>query len=71
MRHLLHRLGEMAAAMQPRLRPLRSDRGDSPVPSAIIIVGLALLAVAVVFAAGAMASEFLDQAPTQLPGFGD
>lgn len=42
---------------------LRSDRGDSPVPTAIIIVGLALLAVGVL----AMAASAIDSWETLIP----
>jgi hypothetical protein len=42
---------------------LRSDRGESPVPTAIIIVGLALLAVGVL----AMASDAIDSWELLIP----
>lgn len=42
---------------------LRSDRGDSPVPTAIIIVGLALLAVGVL----TMASNAIDSWELLIP----
>ncbi|HEX8629510.1 MAG TPA: hypothetical protein VF755_15195 [Catenuloplanes sp.] len=50
-----------------RLRDLRAperrDRGDSPVPTAIIIAGLALLAAAVVVWAGTTARGFMARVP--------
>ncbi|GAA1026189.1 hypothetical protein GCM10009557_03010 [Virgisporangium ochraceum] len=55
----------MAAAMAARLHRIRieSDRGDNPVPTAIIIAGLALLAAAVVGWAVARANGFMNTAP--------
>ncbi|ASW53102.1 hypothetical protein [Plantactinospora sp. KBS50] len=43
------------AAIQNRFAELRadSDRGDSPVPTAIIIAGLAVMALAILTAAAA------------------
>lgn len=50
-----------------RLRQaLRSDRGDSPVPTAIIIVGLAMLAVGVLV----MASNAIDNWGDLIPEAG-
>ena len=43
--------------------PARRDRGDSPVPTAIIIAGLAVLASAVVFWAVTTAKGFMSTAP--------
>lgn len=53
---LYHRVGRL---VPPRER----DRGDSPVPTAIIIAGLALLALAVVAWATARANGFMNTAP--------
>jgi hypothetical protein len=53
------------ASVLQRLRELRSsaesDRGDNPVPTAVIIVGLALLAGVVVVWAMDTAQDFMDQ----------
>lgn len=43
--------------------PQRRDRGDSPVPTAIIIAGLAVLAAAVVAWAVSTANGFMATAP--------
>jgi hypothetical protein len=43
------------------------DRGDSPVPTAIIIAGLALIAIGVLAWLVSYVSGFMDQAPTDLP----
>jgi len=53
-------------------RRLAEDRGEGPVPTAVIIGGMVVLAVAVLVVLYAMTSTFLDQAPTELPepGFG-
>lgn len=53
-------------------RALRGDRGDSPVPSSIIIAGLAVIAAGLVAFIWNLVDGFLNQAPTQLPtGPGD
>ena len=61
---LTHRL---SAALTVRLHELTSqvnaDRGDNPVPTSIIIAGLAILAAAVVLWAGARAQGFMATAP--------
>ena len=58
-------------AATERLRQLgeasQRDRGDSPVPSAVIIVGLVLVAGVVIVALGALVRGYLDQAPTSVP----
>lgn len=58
-------------AVAERLRQLRDaaerDRGDSPVPSAVIIVGLVLVAGVVIVALGALVRGYLAQAPTTVP----
>lgn len=43
------------------------DRGDSPVPSAIIIAGLAIIAVGVLAWLVTYVGGFMDAAPTDLP----
>lgn len=43
------------------------DRGDSPVPSAIIIAGLVILAIAVVTWIYFLGQNFMAEAPTDLP----
>lgn len=57
----------ISAALRRRLaelrRPGEADRGDSPVPTAIIIVGLALLAVGVL----AVASQAIDSWTALIP----
>lgn len=61
--NLTHRV---AAAVAARLHEMRSepDRGEGPVPTAIIIAGLAILAAAVVAWAVARANAFMNTAPT-------
>jgi hypothetical protein len=58
----------IAAALAVRLHELTtdgdSDRGDNPVPTSIIIAGLAILAAAVVAWAVARANGFMATAPT-------
>ncbi|MPZ27668.1 MAG: hypothetical protein GEV12_14975 [Micromonosporaceae bacterium] len=49
------------------LRPLVADRGDSPVPSAIIIAGLAIIAIGVLAWLVTYVEGFMDDAPTDLP----
>jgi hypothetical protein len=63
--HLAHRILGLAAR---RLgRPPAGDRGDSPVPSAIIIAGLAVIAIGVLAWLVSYVSGFMDAAPTELP----
>jgi hypothetical protein len=58
----------VVAAVMARMRKLHSreerERGDSPVPTSIIIAGLAVLAIAVVAWATARANGFMATAPT-------
>ena len=58
----------LAAVLTARLRELataaKDDRGDNPVPTAIIIAGLAILAAAVVAWAVARANGFMNTAPS-------
>jgi hypothetical protein len=58
--HLLHRLDELR-------RPAERDRGDNPVPTAVIIVGLAILAAAVMTWAYNTADGFMDNAIPNTP----
>lgn len=54
----------LQAALTQRLaelrRPEESDRGDGPVPTAIIIAGLAVLGVAVLVWAFDLVQDFMD-----------
>lgn len=64
------RLSRLRAAAAVRWRWLRQpelDRGDSPVPSAIIIAGLAVIAIGVLAWLVTYVGGFMDQAPTDLP----
>ena len=47
--------------------PEQRDRGDNPVPTSIIIAGLAVFAVAVVAAVTAVGQGFLDKLSTLAP----
>lgn len=59
------------ATIATRLRLLleRSelDRGDSPVPTAFIVVGMVVIAVAVLGGLLALANNYLGQAPQTVP----
>jgi hypothetical protein len=59
--HLLHRIHAGIASR------LAGDRGDSPIPSAIIIAGLAIIAIGVLAWLVTYVSGFMDAAPTELP----
>jgi hypothetical protein len=59
--HLLHRIQVGIASR------LAGDRGDSPIPSAIIIAGLAIIAIGVLAWLVTYVSGFMDAAPTELP----
>lgn len=54
-------------ALTSRLAQLREigerDRGDSPVPTAVIILGLVVVAMAVTTAALVMANDWMDAVP--------
>ena len=52
-------------ALQARFAELREDgeRGDSPVPTAVIIMGLAVVAMAVTGFALAAATDWMDSIP--------
>lgn len=49
------------------VRPSASDRGDSPVPTAIIIAGLAVIAIGVLAWLVTYVEGFMSDAPTELP----
>jgi hypothetical protein len=51
-----------AATWWPTRRP-GGDRGDNPIPSAIIIGGLALLALALLTWGWQLATDWMNQAP--------
>ena len=51
------------AALRARLAELAGDRGDSPVPTAVIIFGLVAVALAVTAAALAAANNWMDAIP--------
>ncbi|MFG3703201.1 hypothetical protein ACGF7U_00465 [Micromonospora sp. NPDC047670] len=53
-------------ALAARLAELRrdGDRGDSPVPTAVIIFGLVAVAMAVTAAALGAANDWMDNIPT-------
>lgn len=55
------------ARLRQRMRSQRRDRGDSPIPSTIIIAGLAVIALALLGWLGTYALDFLNQAPRELP----
>jgi hypothetical protein len=60
---------QIAAAERQRWLAARAqrDRGDSPVPSAVIIVGLVLVAGIVIVALGTLVRGYLAQAPANVP----
>lgn len=67
----------MALSAKPRRRARRragpADRGDNPVPSAVIIAGLAVIALVLVGLVLAAVNDFWAQVPSgedlpQLPG---
>jgi hypothetical protein len=47
--------------------PEQADRGDSPVPTSIIVAGLAALAIAVVATVTAVGQGFLDKLSSITP----
>ncbi|MEV6691094.1 hypothetical protein AB0M35_06435 [Micromonospora sp. NPDC051196] len=55
------------ATLRARLAELTGDRGDSPVPTAVIIFGLVTVALAVTAAALTAANGWMDA----IPGPGD
>jgi hypothetical protein len=50
-------------ALRARLAELSGDRGDSPVPTAVIIFGLVTVALAVTAAALGAANNWMDAIP--------
>jgi hypothetical protein len=48
-------------------RPALTDRGDNPIPTTIIIAGLAVIAVALLVWLGRTMVNFMNEAPTNLP----
>ncbi|MDG4763190.1 hypothetical protein O7632_03560 [Solwaraspora sp. WMMD406] len=71
-------LSYLYVAVTERISEIRSaaerDRGDSPVPTAVIIVGLALVAIAVLAWASDLAFDFMSSNPspdTDLPDPGN
>jgi hypothetical protein len=44
------------------------DRGDSPIPSAVIMIGLAVIAAGMLILLGALVRGYINQAPT-IPAF--
>ncbi|MFG1778628.1 hypothetical protein ACGFIR_02375 [Micromonospora sp. NPDC049051] len=59
-------INRLHIALTTRLAELREDgeRGDSPVPTAVIIFGLVAVAMAVTAAALASANDWMDNIPT-------
>ncbi|TCB94480.1 hypothetical protein E0H26_21470 [Micromonospora zingiberis] len=57
------RLPHLQAALRARLAELSGDRGDSPVPTAVIIFGLVAVALAVTAAALSAANGWMDAIP--------
>ncbi|MFV2102465.1 hypothetical protein [Micromonospora sp. LOL_024] len=58
------RLTRVHVALRVRFAELRGDRGDSPVPTAVIIFGLVAVAMAVTAAALGAANDWMDNIPT-------
>jgi hypothetical protein len=66
--HSVHRIHAALATVLRRFAgPPSPDRGDSPVPSAIIIAGLAIIAIGVLAWLVTYVGGFMDAAPTDLP----
>ncbi|MDR7278861.1 hypothetical protein [Catenuloplanes atrovinosus] len=63
----LHAYAAVAARLTDLNRPENRDRGDSPVPTVIIIAGLAALAVAVLAWAFNEANLFMDHDTGNIP----
>jgi hypothetical protein len=62
-------LAYVAVAVRLRLLLDRStaDRGDNPVPTAFIVVGMVVIAVAVLAGLLGLANRYLGQAPQSVP----
>ena len=66
--NLLHRTSIAAAVWLRLLRSrLASDRGDNPIPTAVIIVGMVFIAVTVLTLLGVLVRGYISQAPTTVP----
>lgn len=63
---LLHHIHAAVAVRLQRLARER-DRGDSPIPSTVIIVGMAALAFGLLIWLGTYVLNWLNQAPTDVP----
>lgn len=59
----------LRAAVAARLRHLarEADRGDSPIPSTVIIVGMAVLAIGLLVWLGTYVQDLINQAPDDIP----
>lgn len=65
---VLQQTGIAAAVWLRLLRTrLASDRGDNPIPTAVIVVGFVLIAVTVLTLLGALVRGYIAQAPTSVP----
>ena len=64
---LSHACAVALARLRQGMRAATRDRGDSPIPSTIIIAGLAVIALALLGWLGTYALDFLNQAPRDLP----
>ncbi|MDI5939196.1 hypothetical protein ABUL04_28610 [Micromonospora harpali] len=62
----MHLIAYLHVALTTRLAELRRDgeRGDSPVPTAVIIFGLVFVAMAVTALALARANDWMSNIPT-------
>ncbi|MEV7231544.1 MULTISPECIES: hypothetical protein [Polymorphospora] len=63
--YLQARLAQRLAELR---RPEESDRGDGPVPTAIIIAGLAVLGVAVLIWATGLVQQYMETDVPNMPG---
>ena len=57
----------VAARLRTMLDRSEADRGDSPVPTAFIVVGMVVIAVAVLAGLLGLANNYLGQAPQSVP----
>jgi hypothetical protein len=65
---LLQRTNIAAAVWLRLLRSrLASDRGDNPIPTAVIIVGMVFIAITVLGLLGILVRGYIAQAPTTIP----